>query len=110
MDESNRIEMNPHRLRWGPGKWCHWLCTHHQKQQFYPVPDTSEIGRLKLIQFSQFLCYEDQKENTKYNFTGGNEVVVVGDVSDELHRVELPGSEDPACRRELRQQPRTRRL
>lgn len=80
--------------------------THHQEQQFQPVPDASEIGRLKPTQFSQLLYYEDKKENTKYDFTRGNEVIVVGDISEELHGVELPGGEKPTRRRELRQQPR----
>jgi hypothetical protein len=56
------------------------------------------------------LYYEDKEKNTKYDFTGGNEVVVVGDVSEELHRVELPGGEEPTRRRELCQQPRKWRL
>jgi len=82
---------------------------HHQQQQIQPVPDTSEILLFQFYNVSSFLDDECNHKEAEGDFASSQEVIVVCDVSEELHRVDMGGGESTSGGRELYHQPGKKR-
>lgn len=77
--------------------------THHDDENIKTVPETPKIIQPVNVNFQDFFHHIIKDKETKYNFAGSQEEIKSGNVTNQLHWLELPRGKQASCWWELYQ-------